>query len=82
MIASTDIRYLASLPKSFEMISPFSSLTNMDGFKEADFEEFFQSTTTFCFIPVDSSDTSLKLIPSVKSSNSTTPEDSVMIGIV
>ena len=82
MIASTDIKYLASLPESFEMISPFSSLTNIDGFKEADLDEFFQSTTTFCFIPVDSSETSLKLIPSAKSSNSITPEDSVIIGIV
>ena len=69
IIASTDIRYLASLPVALEAIFPFSSLMSIDGFKDADFDEFFQSTTTFCLIPVDSSEISLKLMPSVKSSN-------------
>ena len=82
IMASTDIRYLDSRPELFTTGLLFSSFITIAGLSDADFEEFFQSITAFCLIPVDSSEISLKLIPSLKSSNSIMPEDSVIIGIV
>ena len=82
IMASTDIKYLASLLLSKVTIFPSAPLITIEGFNSPDLDEFFQSITTFWLIPVDSSETSPILTPSTKSSNATIPEASVIIGIV